>query len=120
MSGRASGTESEKTTLILVISLLSINSHDRLFDSVSIVLVGKYTALQDSYTSVVKSLEHAALQCGRKLVITVSGIGNASVGKAADTSQFPQWVEASDLESEAQDERPKEFHAAWQAVCTAK
>jgi CTP synthase len=75
-------------------------SHDRLFDKVSICLVGKYTSLQDSYTSVVKSLEHAALQCGRKLEIT--------------------WVEASDLESEAQQERPQEFHAAWQAVCTAK
>ncbi|KAI5474848.1 CTP synthase [Pseudohyphozyma bogoriensis] len=73
--------------------------HDRLFDKVHIVLVGKYTALQDSYTSVVKSLEHAALQCARKLEIT--------------------WVEASDLEPEAQNERPKEFHAAWQAVCTA-
>ena len=45
--------------------------HDRLFDHVNIVLVGKYTALQDSYTSVVKSLEHAALQCARKLNITV-------------------------------------------------
>ncbi|GAA6063762.1 hypothetical protein JCM10212_002714 [Sporobolomyces blumeae] len=74
-------------------------SHDRLFDKVSICLVGKYTTLQDSYTSVVKSLEHAALQCGRKLQIT--------------------WVEASDLEPEAQEDRPKEFHAAWQAVCTA-
>ncbi|CEQ38815.1 SPOSA6832_00273 [Sporobolomyces salmonicolor] len=73
--------------------------HDRLFDKVSIVLVGKYTSLQDSYTSVVKSLEHASMQCGRKLNIT--------------------WVEASDLEPEAQHERPKEFHAAWQAVCTA-
>ncbi|KDE09702.1 CTP synthase [Microbotryum lychnidis-dioicae p1A1 Lamole] len=73
--------------------------HDRLFDKVNIVLVGKYTALQDSYTSVVKSLEHASLQCARKLIIT--------------------WVEASDLEREAQTERPKEFHAAWQAVCTA-
>ncbi|ORY73399.1 CTP synthase N-terminus-domain-containing protein [Leucosporidium creatinivorum] len=73
--------------------------HDRLFDTVSVVLVGKYTALQDSYTSVVKSLEHAALQCSRKLVIT--------------------WVEASDLEPEAQAAKPKEFHAAWQAVCTA-
>ncbi|GAA6031942.1 hypothetical protein JCM8097_003353 [Rhodosporidiobolus ruineniae] len=74
-------------------------SYDRLFDKVSVVLVGKYTALQDSYTSVVKSLEHAAMQCGRKLTVT--------------------WVEASDLEAEAQHERPKEFHAAWQAVCTA-
>lgn len=66
----------------------------------SICLVGKYTSLQDSYTSVVKSLEHASMQCGRKLQIT--------------------WVEASDLEAEAQHERPQEFHAAWQAVCTAK
>jgi len=73
--------------------------HDRLFDQVNIVLVGKYTALQDSYTSVVKSLEHAALQCARKLTVT--------------------WVESTDLEVEAQHERPKEFHAAWQAVCTA-
>lgn len=40
------------------------------------------------------------MQCGRKLQIT--------------------WVEASDLELEAQHDRPKEFHAAWQAVCTAK
>ncbi|GAA5945365.1 hypothetical protein JCM3775_002200 [Rhodotorula graminis] len=74
-------------------------SYDRLFDTVSICLVGKYTSLQDSYTSVVKSLEHASMQCGRKLQIT--------------------WVEASDLEPEAQHERPQEFHAAWQAVCTA-
>ncbi|POY70343.1 putative CTP synthase (glutamine hydrolyzing) [Rhodotorula taiwanensis] len=74
-------------------------SYDRLFDKVSICLVGKYTSLQDSYTSVIKSLEHAAMQCGRKLSIT--------------------WVEASDLELEAQHVRPKEFHAAWQAVCTA-
>ncbi|GJN92255.1 hypothetical protein Rhopal_005285-T1 [Rhodotorula paludigena] len=74
-------------------------SYDRLFDKVSICLVGKYTSLQDSYTSVIKSLEHAAMQCGRKLQIT--------------------WVEASDLELEAQHDRPKEFHAAWQAVCTA-
>lgn len=40
------------------------------------------------------------MQCGRKLQVT--------------------WVEASDLELEAQQDRPKEFHAAWQAVCTAK
>jgi CTP synthase len=45
---------------------------ERLFDSVSIVLVGKYTSLQDSYMSVVKSLEHAAMRCGRKLNLEVS------------------------------------------------
>jgi CTP synthase len=38
----------------------------------------------------------------------------------ADLSFALQWVEASDLEPEAQTEKPKEFHAAWQAVCTAK
>ena len=45
--------------------------HDRLFDKVHIVLVGKYTSLQDSYMSVVKTLEHASLRCGRKLVLEV-------------------------------------------------
>lgn len=44
---------------------------DRLHDVVDIVLVGKYTALQDSYISVVKSLEHAALSCNRKLNLHV-------------------------------------------------
>lgn len=45
--------------------------HDRLFDSVNIVLVGKYTSMQDSYMSVVKSLEHASMRCGRKLNLQV-------------------------------------------------
>jgi CTP synthase len=44
---------------------------ERLHDTVSIVLVGKYTSLKDSYISVVKSLEHAALSCSRKLVLEV-------------------------------------------------
>lgn len=45
---------------------------ERLYDTVSIVLVGKYTSLQDSYMSVVKSLEHASMRCGRKLDLQVS------------------------------------------------
>lgn len=48
-------------------------SQERWFDTVNIVLVGKYTALQDSYMSVIKSLEHAAMRCQRKLVLEVSG-----------------------------------------------
>jgi CTP synthase len=44
---------------------------ERLHDTVSVVLVGKYTSLQDSYISVVKSLEHAALSCSRRLVLEV-------------------------------------------------
>jgi CTP synthase len=39
---------------------------ERLHDTVSVVLVGKYTSLKDSYISVVKSLEHAALSCSRR------------------------------------------------------
>lgn len=48
-----------------------MNSHDRLIDKVEIVLVGKYTSLQDSYMSVIKSLEHASLRCHRKLELKV-------------------------------------------------
>jgi CTP synthase len=47
-------------------------SHDRLFDKVNIVLVGKYVSLKDSYMSVIKSLEHASMRCGRKLILEVS------------------------------------------------
>lgn len=51
---------------------MTLNS-ERLFDSVDIVLVGKYTTLEDSYMSVVKSLEHASMRCGRKLKLHVGG-----------------------------------------------
>ncbi|KAI9782336.1 MAG: CTP synthase ura7 [Geoglossum umbratile] len=74
-------------------------SQDRLFDSVSIVLVGKYTNLHDSYLSVIKSLEHASMQCGRKLDLV--------------------WVDASHLEQQAIQDSPAEFHKAWHEVCTA-
>ena len=40
-------------------------------DEVSIVLVGKYTDMPDSYMSVVKSLEHSASRCRRKLRLEV-------------------------------------------------
>lgn len=74
--------------------------HDRTIDTVEIVLVGKYTSLHDSYTSVVKSLEHSALRCHRKLEL--------------------KWVESSDLEPQAQHENPVKYHQAWQALCSAK
>jgi CTP synthase len=44
---------------------------ERLFDTVTIVLVGKYTHLHDSYLSVTKSLEHASMACNRKLDLKV-------------------------------------------------
>ncbi|EPQ29100.1 uncharacterized protein PFL1_03389 [Pseudozyma flocculosa PF-1] len=74
--------------------------HDRLIDKVEIVLVGKYTSLHDSYMSVVKSLEHAALRCHRKLEL--------------------HWVESGDLEPHTESENPVKYHQAWQALCSAK
>ncbi|KAL9933641.1 hypothetical protein V8E36_007299 [Tilletia maclaganii] len=74
--------------------------HDRLIDKVEIVLVGKYTSLQDSYMSVVKALEHASLRVHRKLTL--------------------KWVEAGDLEPATANDNPVRYHEAWQAVCSAK
>ncbi|KAJ6608212.1 CTP synthase N-terminus-domain-containing protein [Mycena sp. CBHHK59/15] len=72
---------------------------ERLFDSVSIALVGKYTDLKDSYMSVTKALEHSAFRVHRKLII--------------------HWVESSDLEPETQETNPAKYHDAWRAVVGA-
>ena len=69
------------------------------FETVKIVLVGKYVTLHDSYLSVVKSLEHSAMRCGKKLDLS--------------------WVDASDLEEKARTDNPAEFHQAWHKICTA-
>jgi CTP synthase len=52
--------------------LRMVDRQERLFDLVTIALVGKYTDLKDSYMSVVKALEHSALRVNRKLIIEVS------------------------------------------------
>jgi CTP synthase (UTP-ammonia lyase) len=44
-----------------------------MFDTANIVLVGKYTDFKDSYTSVVKALEHSAFRVHRKLILQVCG-----------------------------------------------
>ncbi|KAJ7636855.1 CTP synthase N-terminus-domain-containing protein [Roridomyces roridus] len=72
---------------------------ERLFDTVSIALVGKYTDLKDSYMSVTKSLEHSAFRVHRKLIL--------------------HWVESSDLEPETQESNPAKYHDAWRAVVGA-
>ncbi len=72
---------------------------DRSFKKVTIAIVGKYTNLHDSYLSVIKSLEHSAMRCSRKLEIV--------------------WVESTDLEPECEIKNKANFHKAWQAVCTA-
>lgn len=75
-------------------------AQERLFDTVTIALVGKYTNLHDSYLSVIKSLEHASMRCHRKLNLI--------------------WVDAAHLELETRDQDPAKFHKAWHEVCTAQ
>lgn len=44
---------------------------DHLRKDVNIALVGKYTKLEDSYASVTKALQHAAIESGYKLNLKV-------------------------------------------------
>jgi CTP synthase len=60
-------------------------------DEVKITIVGKYTGLQDSYLSVIKALEHAAINNRRDLKIS--------------------WVESHDL--------LEDDHQSWEEVRTA-
>ena len=50
-----------------------------MLDDVSIVLVGKYTDMKDSYMSVVKALEHSAFRCNRKLILQVIAFSRLDV-----------------------------------------
>jgi CTP synthase len=72
---------------------------DHYFEEVVIALVGKYIELHDSYLSVIKSLEHSAMRCKRRLRIL--------------------WVDAEHLEPPTRDREPAKFHKAWHEVCTA-
>mgnify|MGYP001412984345 FL=1 len=67
---------------------------DTLTEDVTIAMVGKYTDLSDAYLSVIKSLQHAAMKVRRKLSIN--------------------WIEASHLEVEWQENSADEYKAAWQ------
>lgn len=79
----------------------SLTGHDaRFHDPVTIALVGKYVELQDSYLSVVKSLEHAAMRCKRKLNI--------------------RWVDSDHLEPKCQSADPEKYHSAWHEVVKAQ
>ena len=75
-------------------------SHDHSYQTVTIALVGKYTNLHDSYLSVIKSLEHAAMACSHKLNLV--------------------WVDASHLENATKTSSPAEYHKAWVELCTAQ
>lgn len=84
----------------------------------SIVLVGKYTALKDSYMSVTKSLEHSAVRCGRKLILEASTVDPAGFTNSLTT--YYQWIESSDLEQEMQETDPRKYHDAHKALVSAK
>ncbi len=78
----------------------SLTGHDtRYFDPVVIALVGKYVELQDSYLSVIKSLEHATMRCRRKLEI--------------------RWVDSDHLEPKYQELDAEKFYDAWREVVKA-
>ncbi|KAL5119275.1 CTP synthase ura7 [Pleosporales sp. CAS-2024a] len=77
-----------------------LTNHDtRYHDPVTIALVGKYVELQDSYLSVVKSLEHATMRCRKRLDI--------------------RWVDSDHLEPKCQQSDPAKFHTAWNEVVKA-
>lgn len=69
------------------------------YEPVDIALVGKYIELHDSYLSTVKSLEHSAMRCRRRLNIT--------------------WVDAEHLEPKTSTDDPIKYHKAWHDVCSA-
>ena len=64
---------------------------------VRIVLVGKYTKLQDAYASVIKALNHASLAVNRRLTLT--------------------YINAEDLEDDMKMKDPVRFHNAWKSLC---
>uniref|UniRef100_A0A8C4D9Q5 CTP synthase n=1 Tax=Dicentrarchus labrax TaxID=13489 RepID=A0A8C4D9Q5_DICLA len=72
---------------------------DRLLEHVSIALVGKYTKLADSYTSVIKALEHSALAVNHKLEV--------------------KYIDSADLEPTTLEEEPVKYHEAWQKLCSS-
>ncbi|THX91576.1 CTP synthase [Aureobasidium pullulans] len=89
----AKGTEIWTTWNNLASGLVTVT------DIVEIALVGKYLECPDSYLSVVKSVEHAAMRCKKKLKIV--------------------WVDAEHLEPQTERANPASYHKAWHDVCTA-
>lgn len=70
---------------------------DTLCKDVTIALVGKYTKLEDSYASVTKALQHAAVAASFRLKI--------------------KYIEAADLEDVTRGVDPVSYHEAWQQLC---
>ncbi|KAH8369611.1 hypothetical protein KR093_000289 [Drosophila rubida] len=64
---------------------------------VKIAIVGKYTKFTDSYASVVKAVQHAALAVNRKPNLI--------------------FIESCLLEQETQQKEPSKYHQEWQKLC---
>lgn len=78
--------------------LLTYN-YDHLSSAVRIALVGKYTNLQDSYASVVKALQHAALACQKKLIL--------------------DFVESTDIQEDNKQKNPSAYEQGWNKIKNA-
>ncbi|XP_072287298.1 CTP synthase 2 isoform X1 [Pyxicephalus adspersus] len=74
--------------------------YERLLQTCSIALVGKYTKLSDCYTSVFKALEHSALAINHKLNL--------------------MYIDSAELEPSTKVEDPVKFHKAWEKLCKAQ
>ncbi|NXP38944.1 PYRG1 synthase, partial [Leiothrix lutea] len=85
--------------LVLAQQTLLKSLYDRLLETCSIALVGKYTKFSDSYASVIKALEHSALAINHKLDI--------------------KYIDSADLEPDTLQEEPVRYHEAWQKLCGA-
>ncbi|XP_046989209.1 CTP synthase [Schistocerca americana] len=70
---------------------------DTLRKDVTIALVGKYTKLEDSYASVTKALQHAAVCAGYHLRV--------------------KYIEAANLEEATKASEPAKYHESWHQLC---
>ena len=76
------------------------NKISNLRSEVVVALIGKYTRLQDAYTSVTKALQHAAHSLSYKVHV--------------------QFVDSSKLEKDMLVEDPAAYREAWHQLCKAE
>lgn len=80
-----------------------IELRDRIYHlkyEVDVAIVGKYTQLEDSYTSITKALNHAGNKLGYKVNIN--------------------FIEASNLENSMRIDDPASYHSAWHNLCVCE
>merc|ERR1719323_1576218 len=73
---------------------------DKCREEATIAVVGKYTGNPDAYVSVVKALQHAALEAGLRLNVA--------------------WVDSAALEANRQTQEPGRYVAAWKTLQSAE